>query len=471
MSMYTNELELNIVKTSFDKKTGEYRWQAQASSTDLDLDAQRTSVELYKSFIAKIEGGMPIRVEDRLKDWEGPMPYLSVSHFTHKIGEATSLYIDGKYLKAKGVFADNDIGSRAYKSVSKSTAIEEERPIRISISWRDLAHKHEKTGDVYDSATMGPVCPFCATQGTQHIKFLDGQIIHLALTRMPANRNTSIQAVNGVEKMGDYTQKQKEDAASIVGDDIAEEISQQEIQKIHEDTASIVTKSEEEEPAKEEEEPAEKTASTDVEETVEKADKKDSKKKEDEEEEESEKESEKEDDKDKKDEKEKMATEPDEFSLAIAKFTEIVRGDHPDLEAHRKAVNEGYQELNAVVEKVAKEAHQIEKTEHVSDQQNENLLREKITADLTQHFDKRFQALQNAITKTIQDSVGNVNAVVTGLPEKKEEKTAEEKPPVPISAEFRPPVLNKAVGAQEKQSVSQFRRIANKTTGLPVETP
>jgi hypothetical protein len=166
------------------------------------------------------------------------MPYLSLSHYPDLDGSAVpgvvdALFIDGKFLKAKGRLFDNPLGSAvwgALKSDLEQKANTEYNPVRISIAFLDYEHKHKDTGFIFTRSfdsldTM--ICPECVKnrkEGKRGGKvFLKGLLIHLALTRIPVNQRTLME----LEEKSMTTRKQ--DAESIVGEELAAKIDEQAI--------------------------------------------------------------------------------------------------------------------------------------------------------------------------------------------------------------------------------------------------
>jgi hypothetical protein len=219
-------LSFYITKAVQDKKTGERRFSATCSNTKEDAFKTFMSLDLFKDFINRIHSGEQPPAEFRSDAWQGGMPYLSVSHYLDlggmaKAGDTTDLFIDGDYLKAKGTFTDNPVGQKAFEAVVRDLAERPDNPIRISIGFLDYGHKHGniewvRKGD-YDT------CPLCATELGPKV-YTRGLLIHEALTRIPANADTSI----GLEErsMGDVIVTRKDDAESIVGEELATEMDE-----------------------------------------------------------------------------------------------------------------------------------------------------------------------------------------------------------------------------------------------------
>lgn len=228
------EFSLAITKASYDKATGDMRWTAVASDTGLDAFEERMSVELFDDFIRRADLKVSPPDEWCSDGWCGGMPYVSLSHYPDLDGEAicgdvSKLYVDGNRLKASGVFRNSPLGTACFRSVCDGLYknLSEENKIRISIGFLDYKHSHD--GVVFDRKSLTDKCPLCA-EGLKGKQYLGGLLIHLALTRVPANNRTDID----VEVDKSMTTR-KSDAASIVGEELANEI---------EEKAKLVNKSE-----------------------------------------------------------------------------------------------------------------------------------------------------------------------------------------------------------------------------------
>lgn len=227
------EFSLAIVKASFDKSTQEYRWRAVASDTDDDLYGDNMSTELFDSFLARIDTKEAPPEEYTSSAWAGGMPYISISHYSDLggkgiPGEIRSVYRDGNRLKGTGVFYDDDLGRASFDAVCKSLYGENEEdrenPVRLSIAFLDYKHKHKDTNTVFSRTEVGEVCEECfrsMLSGKPNPKeFLDGHLIHWALTRVPVNPRTALDAE--MERSMSEIKTRKDDAASIVGEELAE---------------------------------------------------------------------------------------------------------------------------------------------------------------------------------------------------------------------------------------------------------
>lgn len=223
-----SEFSLVIKNASVDPKTGERKWRAWASDVDTDAHGDSMSLQLFADFIQRIESGEKPPAEYCSEFWSGGEPYLSISHYPDLDGEASpgiseKTYIDGKFLKARGRFFANPVGEAAYRTVKNELAhrSDVENPVRISIAFLDYQHQHKSTGTIYTRTDDDPVCMEClkATlkQEMAPKTYLRGHLIHYAMTRVPVNQRTIMEA--------DMTTR-KEDAESIVGESIAEELDE-----------------------------------------------------------------------------------------------------------------------------------------------------------------------------------------------------------------------------------------------------
>jgi len=224
------------IKKAFTDDEGNRRWRADASDTETDLQDDSMTTELFKSFIQRINDNTP-PPEDYTSDfWSGGIPYLSVSHYPDLDGNAVpgkvdAVYVDGKFLKAKGTFFDNPLGDACWKSICedqeriKKGENVEEGKIRVSIAFLDYKHKHKSTGTVFERKD-DEICLEClkellSDEPRSGREFLDGHLIHLAMTRVPANPRTYFDIDEEVDKS---MTTRKEDAASIIGEELAEEL-------------------------------------------------------------------------------------------------------------------------------------------------------------------------------------------------------------------------------------------------------
>lgn len=226
------EFSMRISKAAFNKSEAvPMNWSAIDSDVDPDLYEESMSPELYQDFVDRIENDTPVPDPFRdavcEADWCGGMPYLSIAHFKagsgmiNVPGSVDSVFIDGKRLKSKGKLYDNELGRRTFDSLRKDLYLEksdtEHKPVRISIGFLDLEHKHraEAGGQefTFTRTDLGQICPMCA-QGIGGKVYTKGQLIHLAMTRVPVNPRTRMMVENSMDEIV----TKKDDAKSIVGD-------------------------------------------------------------------------------------------------------------------------------------------------------------------------------------------------------------------------------------------------------------
>lgn len=227
MNDYLAQGELYITKATHDGKV--MRWAATNSDTDPDSYTERMSLDLYQDFIFNIKNDIPVpeifRNEVCSEFWDGGMPYVSISHYSDLNGDAVpgepvQLYVEGNRLKAKGILYDSPLGHAVWRSLKDDKHKNPEEKIRISIGFLDLAHKHGEDGNLFVREGLHSVCPECL-EGVGEKIYVKGYLVHLALTRVPVNKRTEMVLE---EKSMAAKKTRKEDAASIVGEDLAEEI-------------------------------------------------------------------------------------------------------------------------------------------------------------------------------------------------------------------------------------------------------
>ena len=223
------ELSMYISKVSVDKSNGgEMRWRATASDTSPDLYQERMSNELYDDFIRRIDSGEKVPMAFRAalgEEWDGGMPYVSVSHYKSGTsqknvpGMPTKIYRDGNALKATGTLYDNPMGRAVFKSLCDDLYSEKARTegkIRISIGFLDLEHKHLGEGNTpdftFERKSLDDSCPMCQ-EGKGNKVYTKGQLVHLALTRVPVNPRTNMEVAKAMT-----IETKKQDAESIIGE-------------------------------------------------------------------------------------------------------------------------------------------------------------------------------------------------------------------------------------------------------------
>lgn len=215
-----------ITKTSIGAG-GTMRWQAVNSDTDYDSYEERMSLELYEDFIGHVnnEEEMPEKFRSVAcsEYWCGGMPYVSISHYpdlngSAVPGETLELFVDGNKLKAKGVLFNSPLGHSVWRSLKEDKVKPPEEKIRISIGFLDLAHRHGD-GELWVRESATSLCPECM-QGIGDKVYVKGYLVHLALTRVPVNKRTEM----ALEERAMPKKTRKDDAASIVGKDLADEL-------------------------------------------------------------------------------------------------------------------------------------------------------------------------------------------------------------------------------------------------------
>jgi hypothetical protein len=247
------EFSLYISKVSVEKSAGGVmHWRATASDVSEDLYRERMSNELYDDFVRRIETKSAVAAPfDKVlgEDWKGGMPYLSVSHYKSGTGNKnvpgmpTKIYRDGGALKAVGTLNDNDLGRAVFKSLCDDLYTEKAKElgkIRISIGFLDLEHKHAvgkgKTPDyTFTRKGLADVCPMCQ-EGIGNKIYTKGQLVHLALTRVPVNPRTNMEVAKAMA-----IETKKQDAESIVGKELSDTLEEKSLLSSY-----LVTKSTEE---------------------------------------------------------------------------------------------------------------------------------------------------------------------------------------------------------------------------------
>jgi len=250
------EFSMAIVKASYDKKTATRRWRAVASDTEEDSYEDNMSLELFSDFLGRIETEEQPPEEFRSDFWDGGKPYLSVSHYPDLNGKGVpgpvdAVYVDGNRLKSTGRFDDTPLGRACFESICRDLYGEDPVPddekIRISIAFLDYKHRHKATGFVFERSDENSVCVECLRELLEGEyggrEFLRGHLIHLGMTRVPVNTRTEMEVERSMTT-------RKEDAASIVGEELAEEL-EQENELVGKSEALIIKSEEEETPSEE----------------------------------------------------------------------------------------------------------------------------------------------------------------------------------------------------------------------------
>lgn len=238
------EMSMRISKASYNKsEKTPMKWTAIDSDIDEDLYQESMSIELYKDFVSRIENNTPVPEQFKSviceNDWCGGTPYISIAHYKagedlrNVPGSVESVFIDGTRLKSKGTLNDTPMGRKVFDALREDLYMEksgnkEHLPVRISIGFLDLEHKHipSSVGQEFTfvRTDVGQICPLCA-QGIGGKIYTKGQLVHLAMTRVPVNPRTSM----NVEKSMDIKTK-KDDAKSILGE-LADELDERSLTK------------------------------------------------------------------------------------------------------------------------------------------------------------------------------------------------------------------------------------------------
>lgn len=227
------EFSMRITKAAYNKsERSPMKWNAIDSDVDEDLYTERMSLELYQDFEKHIKNNE--EVPETFKsvicedDWCGGMPYLSIAHYKsgsekrNVPGEVEAIFIDGTRLKSKGILHDTPMGRKVFDALREDLYMEksgnsEHRPVRISIGFLDLEHKHRSQNGgqefTFERTELNQSCPLCDS-GVGGKIYTKGHLIHLAMTRVPVNPRTEM----SVEKSMDEITSKRKDAESIIGE-------------------------------------------------------------------------------------------------------------------------------------------------------------------------------------------------------------------------------------------------------------
>ena len=213
------EFSMSIVKAT--SKDGQMAWRSVNSDVDEDFFGEKMSLELFADFNKHIENNDPIPTafKDAIceEDWCGGMPYVSISHYksgaarVNVPGEVKNVYVDGKALKSTGTLFDNPLGRAVYKSLKKDLVEKAGKPVRISIGFLDTEHSHGEKF-TFTRKALTDKCPLCK-EGIGDKIYKKGYLVHLALTRVPANPRTEME----LEQKSMTTKIQ--DAQSVIEDE------------------------------------------------------------------------------------------------------------------------------------------------------------------------------------------------------------------------------------------------------------
>lgn len=188
---------LSMAISKISKRQGIMHFETTASDDDWDSDDERLTIELFEDFIRREEEKKATLEEEYIP------PYLSISHFQMPVGDVNSIWIQGNRFKTRGIFYDDKYGRALFKAILQERAggEEVENPIRVSIGF----------------------WPHDAREEDGKIAYTQGEFDHEASTRVPVNVRATFDEV--IEKS--MTTK-KEDAASMIGEELAIELDDDE---------------------------------------------------------------------------------------------------------------------------------------------------------------------------------------------------------------------------------------------------
>ena len=214
---------MHINRVSENKQTGKKYWFATASGIKHDAYEERMSVDLFKDFIHNIETRTKLPELFSTNYFNGGLPYLSVAHYLDLegvgvAGTSEKIWVDGNIFKGKGEFADTALGDAVHAAIAKDIEndVPQDERIRISIAFLDYGHEHEGAG-IFERKKLTDQCPMCE-DGIGDKIYRQGQLIHLATTREPAYKETSMALTERA------MMTRLDDAKSIVGEELAEEL-------------------------------------------------------------------------------------------------------------------------------------------------------------------------------------------------------------------------------------------------------
>lgn len=205
---------------------GTMHWAATVTDTGIDNHGERVDKAFFGNAIKHAEGF-------------GLLPYMCVSHFDFAgkdvpddkwvVGPTLAIFEDGERFKAKGTLENTGLARAAFDAIQndiKERVPHDER-VRISMGFYDRTKEEEKSEATED--------------GSSRRVYRDGIIKHLALTRVPVLPRTEVEAWREMS----MTTK-REDAASIVGEELAEELEEYAKTVGKSEVEDLVVKSDEE---------------------------------------------------------------------------------------------------------------------------------------------------------------------------------------------------------------------------------
>jgi len=453
-----SEFSMVITKASLDKTTQTMRWAAVASDTKEDSYKDNMTLELFSDFLDRIEKDEKVPDVFRSDFWQGGMPYLSVSHYPDYNGEGVpgtvdSVYVDGDRLKATGRFDKTPLGYACFDAVCKDLYSEErseaDDKVRISIAFLDYRHRHKSNNTVFERKEGDILCGECLkemiTGKSEGLEYSKGQLVHLALTRVPVNKRTDIIA------RSEIMVTQEEDAASIVGE-LAEELEEK---KLTGKSEALVIKSDGED---------EETEPVELEERGQYPHKKDKKADEDEDEE---------DKKKKKMKSEAAEVEPIEeedmsdIHKELAELKAMLTKEEPVVEAH--PLDPAIGKLKAAFDEAVTLEDKSQAVPLLQERLNEvsKAINDAVTEQTAEAPASETVALAQEIAKSladqlrpVQEQIGLLNARLDGMDTGK----LQQQVPTRRSVAAPPQLWNQP--PEIKSETPKLRALINKTVGL-----
>ena len=187
------------------------RWKSTCSDDGVDLYGTRMTIDFQKDMCARANAGIAAG---------GPLPvWLGIAHYRRfsQIGTVDRLYVDGRRLKAEGRWLTDapdeltrNLAAAAFeKALDEAKVLPAHRAIRTSIAFYPEAFEIEDCGI---------------------IAYTRGGLEHIALTTRPGNSRVDFGLGDEEDTMPGKRSKtgrrelRREDAASIVGDELAERL-------------------------------------------------------------------------------------------------------------------------------------------------------------------------------------------------------------------------------------------------------
>jgi len=193
----------HITKATVEE--GIMRWHGTVSKCAVDVQGDEITPDFIKYAWSMVQKG------------HRPAPVVCLSHIDKGqpsdawvAGDTEEIYVDGQVPKAKGTFRDTPLGKAAFTAVVSD--IQADAPhgerARFSMGFYDEGSQIIKSRRSDGKEATGR-------------RYFKGWIKHLALTRVPVVRETSIQAIMEEKAMAKKVTK-RDDAATIGGDELAD---------------------------------------------------------------------------------------------------------------------------------------------------------------------------------------------------------------------------------------------------------